>query len=80
MRIVRRHGVNPRVQLRVTLSEAQAEKLLQRLSLLPFNLEYQQKLHGALVDVVIDCTTVAEQIVRNILHELGASTGTGMEV
>jgi hypothetical protein len=62
-----------KVQLRATVTEAQAEVLLQRLSLLPFNIEYYREQRGALMVVAIACTAAQEKIVLDILNQLCTS-------
>jgi hypothetical protein len=62
--------MNTKTQLRVTVTDLQADILLQRLSSFPFDIEYKKERQADLVILVISCTLVQEKIVRDILHEL----------
>jgi len=72
MRLVKRE-IKPKVQVRASMTEPQAEQLQQRLSALPFRVESSHEKQGTAVMVVIACTGVQEKFVRNILHEVEAS-------
>ena len=65
--------MRPTVEIRVILTEAQADRLQRQLPALPFKVEYQEEQHGASLVVVIMCTATQEKIVRDMLNELGAS-------
>jgi len=65
--------MKPTVEIRVILTESQAERLQRHLSVLPFKIEYQEEQHGASLVVVLRCTSAQEKIVRDILNELGAT-------
>jgi hypothetical protein len=62
--------MNRKIQLRAGMPEPQAEIVLQGLSLLPFNIEYQKKQYGALAVSTIDCTVVQEKPVRDTYMSL----------
>jgi len=55
------------------LTEAQADRLQQRLSALPFKVEYEEEQHGASLVVRIRCTSAQGKTVREILHDIGAA-------
>ena len=61
------------VEIRVILTESQAERLQRHLAALPFKIEYQEEQHGASLVVVLRCTASQEKIIRDILSELGAT-------
>ena len=65
--------MRPTVEIRVVLTETQADRLQRQLPALPFKVEYQEEQHGASLVVVIMCTPTQEKIVRDMLNELGAS-------
>jgi len=65
--------MKPTVALRIRLTEPQAERLQQRLALLPFKIKYQEELHGSNLLAYIGCTAAQEQMVREILNDLGAA-------
>jgi cell fate (sporulation/competence/biofilm development) regulator YmcA (YheA/YmcA/DUF963 family) len=67
------HRMKPTIELRVILTESQADRLQRQLSTLPFKVEYQEEQHGASLVVVLLCTPAQEKIVRDILTELGAT-------
>ena len=61
------------VDLRVLLTDSQAESLRLRLAALPFKVSYQEEQRGASLVAIITCTVSQERIVRDILNELGTS-------
>jgi len=63
----------PLGELRVRLTDSQAEKLHQRIADLPFKVNYQEEQHGASLVVRMSCTPTQEKILRDILNELGAA-------
>jgi len=65
--------MRPTTEIRVILTEAQADRLQRQLATLPFKVDYQEEQHGASLVVVIMCTSTQEKIVRDMLNELGAS-------
>jgi cell fate (sporulation/competence/biofilm development) regulator YmcA (YheA/YmcA/DUF963 family) len=65
--------MGPRVELRVILTESQADRLQRQLSTLPFKVDYQEEQHGASLVVVLLCTPTQDKIIRDILTELGAT-------
>ena len=65
--------MKPTVHLRTSIGEPQSEELQKRLSTLPFKVNYQEEQHGPSLVAVIGCTPAQERIVRDVLHELGAS-------
>jgi hypothetical protein len=71
--------VKATVHLRANLAESRAGDLQTRLSALPFRVNYQEEQHGSVLVVVIDCTPAQENIVRNILNEIGAPTADETE-
>jgi hypothetical protein len=72
-------NVKTAVQLRASMTEAQAEQLQRRLSTLPFKVDYQEEQHGAVLVGVIGCSKVQEKILRDILREVGGSLAEGLE-
>ena len=65
--------MKPTIEVRVILTESQADRLQRLLATLPFKVEYQEEQHGASLVVVLMCTPTQEKIVRDILNELGAT-------
>jgi len=65
--------MEPKVDLRVMLTEAQTDRLQQRLSALPFKVEYEEEQHGASLVARIRCTSAQGKTVREILHDIGAA-------
>ena len=65
--------MGPRNEIRVILTESQADRLQRQLSTLPFKVDYQEEQHGASLVVVLMCTPTQEKIIRDILTELGAT-------
>jgi len=61
------------IELRVRLTESQAEKVQERLGVLPFKVNYQEEQHGASLVACIACTTAQEKIVRDLLNDIGAA-------
>jgi hypothetical protein len=67
------YSMKPTIEVRVILTESQADRLQRLLSTLPFKVAYQEEQHGASLVVVLMCTPAQEKIVRDILNELGAT-------
>ena len=65
--------MKPTVEVRVILTESQADRLQRLLSALPFKVQYQEEQHGASLVVALMCTPAQEKIVRDILNELGST-------
>ena len=65
--------MKPSIELRIILTESQAERLQRQLSNLPFKVEYQEEQHGASLVVVLMCTPTQEKLVRDTLTEIGAT-------
>jgi hypothetical protein len=65
--------MKPTIQIRVILTESQADRLQRQLSSLPFKVEHQEEQHGASLVVVLMCTLTQEKILRDILTEIGAT-------
>lgn len=65
--------MKPTNEIRVILTESQADRLQRQLSTLPFKVAYQEEQHGASLVVVLMCTASQEKLVRDILTELGAT-------
>jgi hypothetical protein len=62
-----------KIELRVRLTESQAERVQERLSALPFRVNYQEEQHGASLVACIACTHAQQRSIRDILQELGAA-------
>jgi hypothetical protein len=67
------------IQIRVKLTEPQAERLHQRIAALPFKVHYQEEQHGPTLVVIIGCTPAQEKLLRDIFHEIGAVAGEASE-
>jgi hypothetical protein len=67
------YSMKPTIEIRVIITETQADRLQRQVSALPFKIEYQEEQHGASLVVVLGCTPAQEKIVREILTELGAT-------
>ena len=61
------------IELRVRLTESQAEKVQERLAVLPFKVNYQEEQHGASLVACIACTSAQEKSIRDILNDIGAA-------
>jgi hypothetical protein len=62
-----------RIELRVMLTESQAEKVQERLKALPFRVNYLEEQHGASLVACIACTQSQEKSVRDLLRDVGAA-------
>ena len=71
-KLLRKNMVKSMIHISAAITELQAEQLQQRVSALPFKVNYQEEEHGATLMVKIDCTPSQERTMREILHELGA--------
>lgn len=67
------------VELRFAVSEAQADRLHERLSMLPFKVAYQEEQHGASLVVVLGYNHMQEKPIREVLNDLGVSVSDNEE-
>ena len=61
------------IELRVELTDSQADRVQQRISALPFKVAYQEEQHGASLIAVIRCTESQQPTVQQVLQDAGAS-------
>ena len=61
------------VEFRAALTESVAERLRERLSALPFKIDYHEEQRGPNLVALIKCTPSQEKTVGQILHDLKVS-------
>jgi hypothetical protein len=60
------------VELRAPVTETQAQRLQQRLTTIPFKVQYHEEQHGSALIACITCTASQERMLRDLLNEVGA--------
>lgn len=58
------------VQIRVGVTEPQAQRLQERLASMPFRVEYQEEQHGPDLIVCIGCAPAQKRMVTELLQEV----------